>query len=283
MGFFIFSTRKNMNPNDFFTEQHHEAYSTEDHAIWQLLYERQMDILANRASSDFLAGLQQTGMTPEGVPFYAEITERLLAKTGWQLHPVVGIVPNDLFFKLLSEKKFPVTTWIRTRQQLEYLEEPDLFHDVFGHVPLLVDIKYCAFLEALGHLALKYIDNTLVIELLARLYWYTIEFGLQQTPDGIRIYGAGILSSPGESVYSLSQEPTKAFFNVQEIFHTPYIKEKFQSQYFIIKSLEQLYAQTPTLEALLHEELFLATTYTSAPEQYGVAKPVDSLALAATT
>lgn len=260
-----------------FIDQKYDAYTPADHQMWQRLYARQMEVLAPRAASGFLQGLEVLHMGPEGIPHYGRLSERLQQATGWTLVGVKGIVPNDVFFRLLAEKRFPVTTWIRKPEQMDYLEEPDLFHDVFGHVPLLADTAYCAFLEGLGHLAMQYMDNELAIELISRIYWFSIEFGLIAEPAGMRIYGAGILSSPGESVFCLSSEPPKAFFNLQELFHTPYIKHRMQDRYFVIDSYEQLYRSMEQLPALLARELQIAGTYRHDVMTYGLAIPRELL------
>jgi phenylalanine-4-hydroxylase len=168
-------------------------------------------------------------------------------------------VPDDEFFRLLTEKKFPATTWIRKMSELEYIEEPDMFHDVFGHVPLLTNALYCRFLEAMSQIALEYIGDPVAIELMSRLYWYTVEFGLINENEQLKIYGAGLLSSIGETLFSLTSiEPQREAFDLRNIFSAPYIKEKYQEKYFIIRSFEQLYESISNIRQLLNEQLAVA-------------------------
>lgn len=244
-------------------KQEYDKYTTEDHKVWSILFNKQMDVLAKRASKDFLKGLLTLGFEPEKVPNFDRLNEELEKRTGWQIYAVPGIVDNQKFFELFREKKFPATTWLRKMSQLEYLEEPDMFHDVFGHVPLLVNQPYVDFLEGLAHLALKDIEDEFSIEMITRIYWYTIEFGLIQVEKELKIYGAGILSSPGESIFSLSDTPPKHYFNIQELFHTPYIKHKMQDKYFVIESYDQLYKSLDDIELLLKKEKRLLANYTS--------------------
>ncbi|MBX3102604.1 MAG: phenylalanine 4-monooxygenase [Bacteroidetes bacterium] len=257
--------------------QEFEKYTPQDHQMWQRLYHRQMEVLHNRAASGFMDGLQALQMGPEGIPHYGQLSDRLEQVTGWRLQGVTGIVPNDVFFRLLARRQFPVTTWIRQPAQMDYLMEPDLFHDVFGHVPLLADTAYASFLEALGQLALPYMDNPLAIELLSRIYWFSVEFGLIAEDNALRIYGAGILSSPGESVFCLSPQVPRFYFNLQELFHTPYINHRMQDRYFVIESYDELYACTTRLPGLLDKELKLAQGFAHELLSYGLVIPRELL------
>lgn len=242
-------------------KQEYEKYTTEDHKVWSILFNRQMDVLSNRASTEFLEGLEKLGFEADRIPNFDEVNIKLKDLTGWKLKAVPGIVPNKDFFEMLDQKMFPATTWIRKMSQLDYLEEPDMFHDLFGHVPLLSNQNYVDFLQGLSKIALKGINNDFDVEMITRIYWYTIEFGLIKESDQLKIYGSGILSSSGESVYSLGQKPPKYLFNISEIFHTPYIKEKFQDKYFVIDSYEQLYNGIDDMSNLLKIENELIKTY----------------------
>jgi phenylalanine-4-hydroxylase len=164
----------------------------------------------------------------------------LLEHTGWKIYAVPGLIPNGSFFKLMVYKRFGATTWIRKREQLDYLEEPDLFHDTFGHIPLLADPVIAQYLHALALIAERHVNQEEVIEQIARLYWYTIEFGLVQEDGEIRICGAGILSSIGETRFALSPAANRVPFDLEQIIATPYIKDHFQEQYFVLDSMEQL-------------------------------------------
>lgn len=236
----------------FIEKQEYNKYTEEDHQVWKKLYLRQMKILPALAENDFMIGINSIGFNEEKIPSFNLLDEKLMAITGWSLAPVVGLIPNKEFFELLKSKKFPSSTWFRKLSELDYLEEPDMFHDIFGHVPLLTNKYFCQYLEKMSVIALNHIDNEHIIELISRLYWYTVEFGLIETEEGLRIYGAGILSSKGESEYSLfSDKPKRNRFNVLEILQTPYIKDKFQEQYWVIDSYEELYESLQELEGLL--------------------------------
>ena len=167
--------------------------------------------------------------------------------------PVVNnLIPNRAFFELMANRNFPATTWLRRRDQLDYLPEPDMFHDTFGHVPMLSNQAFCDFLEALSQIALRHIESEEAIAMISRLYWYTVEFGLIQEDDNLRIYGGGILSSLGETTYSLySSEPKRIPYDVETLLKTPYIIDHFQEQYFVIESYKQLYQSVAQIEAAL--------------------------------
>ncbi|PRY12670.1 phenylalanine 4-hydroxylase [Pontibacter ummariensis] len=239
--------------------QNYSTYTEENHQVWSILFDRQIKNLPDKAVPEFMKGLQKVGFKPDRIPNFAEVNERLKPLTGFEVVPAPGIVDDALFFGLIADKKFPATVWIRKMEQLDYLEEPDMFHDVFGHVPLLTIPVYCEFLAALSAMALEYLDRPDIIDRLTRIYWYTIEFGLFRKPgEAARIYGAGILSSVGESNLSVSAQSVKHGFDVQHILDTPYIKETYQSQYFCIESFDQLLHSLPQVaQAIqkLREEL----------------------------
>lgn len=236
-------------------QQQYENYTPEDFAVWKILFERQIKNLPGRATSEFMEGLHRIQFTPDRIPNFEETNPLLRSYTGWELRAVGGIVADDLFFKLLSEKKFPATTWLRKMEQLDYLEEPDMFHDVFAHIPLLTNQPFVDFLQAISKIALRHIDNPWAIELVTRIYWYTIEFGLIQEDGGIRIYGAGILSSAGETLYSLSDKPKRRPYDVAMVLDTPYRKDAFQEIYYVIDSYEALYASIPQIEEELAKQI----------------------------
>ncbi|WP_018478371.1 phenylalanine 4-monooxygenase [Pontibacter roseus] len=232
--------------------QNYSSYTPENHQVWTLLFDRQLHNLPNKAIPEFLQGLQKVGFSRERIPDFHEINQKLKPLTGFEVVAAPGIVDDALFFQLIANKQFPATVWVRTMAQLDYLEEPDMFHDVFGHVPLLTIPVYCEFLARLSGMALQYLDRPDIIDRLTRIYWYTIEFGLFRQPgQKARIYGAGILSSVGESKLSVSDESVKYEFDVQHILDTSYIKETFQSQYFCISSFEQLLESLPAIEEQL--------------------------------
>lgn len=243
--------------NSFFTQQVYENYNEEAFQVWKILYNRQKDVLTTRASQHFLAHIETLGFKAEKIPDFREVNKILEGLTGFEVVAVTGIIPDDLFFKLLAERKFPCSTWLRKMDQLDYLEEPDMFHDVYGHLPLLADIDYANFLEGLGELGVKYAKDEWGTHLLSRIYWYTIEFGLIKEDGANKIYGAGILSSSGESKYSLEEEGIKRSpFDIKAVLEASYAKDKFQTQYFILDSLETLYHSLP--EAGLQIKTLLA-------------------------
>lgn len=238
-------------------KQIYEDYTAEDFKVWQLLYDRQMGLLPDLADSAYLEGLEKIDFTANKIPDFDKLNAKLSAITGWQVTAVPGLIDNKPFFELLKDQIFPAATWFRKLKELEYLEEPDMFHDVFGHVPLLTNADFCGFLSGLSRVALRFIDNPEAIELIARLYWYTVEFGLiQEQGKPLRIYGAGILSSSGESVYSIKSEKPKRYkFDVEHIISFPYIKDRYQEQYFIINSYKELYDAVPKIEHVLEAQV----------------------------
>jgi len=231
--------------------QNYSSYTTENHTVWAILFERQFQNLQGKAIPEFFEGLEKVGFRRDRIPDFNEVNQRLKPLTGFEVVAAPGIVDDTLFFQLIANRKFPATVWIRNMDQLEYLEEPDMFHDVFGHVPLLTIPVYCEFLEQLSQLALQHTDRPDVIDLLTRIYWYTIEFGLFTVNGKPQIYGAGILSSVGESNLSVSDESIKYKFDVNHVLNTSYIKETFQSQYFHISDFRELLNALPALEEAL--------------------------------
>lgn len=234
-------------------QQIYDDYTAEHHKVWELLYGEQMELLQARATAPYLTGLDVAGFEPKRIPRFTAINKALKALTGWQVYAVPGIIDNKPFFELLAQRQFPATTWMRTLAQLKYIEEPDMFHDVFGHVPLLSEPHFAEFLNGLSQIALRHINHPSAVELLARIYWYTVEFGLIREEGTIKIYGAGILSSPGESIYSLGEKPEHRDFDLVTILETPYIKNTYQAQYYIIQSYEELYNSLPALSILVDQ------------------------------
>lgn len=234
-------------------KQIYANYKSEDFEVWKILYERQMENLPRAASQAFLAGLEKIRFAAEEIPEFERTNAILSELTGWKLAVVPGIVPDYTFFELMSNCRFPATTWLRKMKELDYLEEPDMFHDVFAHVPLLTNQDFVNFLQELSKIGLEYVGNDYAIEVLSRVYWFTVEFGLIQETQGLRIYGAGILSSAGETKFSLSDVPPKYDFDVQTIADTPYRKDVFQDRYFVIQSYEQLYESIPEIRRILKE------------------------------
>ncbi len=236
-------------------KQDYDAYGEEDFKVWKILYERQIVNLPKAASKAYLEGNEAVNFTSDRIADFAVVNDRLAKTTGWGIQVVPGLIDDDLFFGLLNNKRFPSSTWLRKMEQLDYLEEPDMFHDAFAHMPMLTNQPYVDFLQQLSGLALRHIDDKLAIDLLSRIYWFTIEFGLIKEAGELKIYGAGILSSAGETKFSLSDEPAHLPYDVRKILHTPYWKDKFQDKYFVIESYEQLFDSIPEIEQVLEEML----------------------------
>src|SRR5471030_1090057 len=208
--------------SDFTIEQNFSSYTAAEHAIWRTLFRRQERLLRNRACDAFLDGLTRLGVAADGIPDFRRLNAILSAATGWTIVAVPGLVPDAVFFEHLANRRFPSTCFIRRADQLDYLQEPDIFHDVYGHVPMLIEPVFADYMQAYGEGGLKALRLG-SLERLARLYWYTVEFGLIRTPAGLRIYGSGILSSKGESIYSLESEaPNRIGFDLLRIMRTDY-------------------------------------------------------------
>ena len=221
-------------------------YTPTDHDVWRQLYERQRTLLVGRASDEFLTAQDAMGMTPDAIPKFEELNAVLKAATGWEIVGVEGLLPELTFFDHLANRRFPVTWWIRTPTQLDYLAEPDLFHDLFGHVPLLMNPMFANYMAAYGRGGVKAhgIGPEALVNL-TRLYWYTVEFGLIKQKDGLRIYGSGIVSSMGESIYCLeSDAPNRIGFDLERIMRTRYRIDSYQKTYFVTDSFEQLIQAT---------------------------------------
>jgi phenylalanine-4-hydroxylase len=229
---------------DWTIDQDWARYTAEEHATWDRLFERQAKMLPGRATPEFLEGLDVLRMSKPGIPDFAELNERLMKATGWQVVAVPGLVPDEVFFDHLAERRFVAGRFIRRPDQLDYLQEPDIFHDVFGHVPLLANPVFADYMEAYGKGGQR-AAGAGAIDKLARLYWYTVEFGLVRSPEGMRIYGAGIVSSYGESVFSLDDpSPNRIGFDLKRLMRTRYRIDDYQQNYFVIDSFEELLRYT---------------------------------------
>ena len=229
---------------DHTIEQNWEAYTEDEHAVWRLLFERQQKLLKRRACREYLDGLQQLGVAAHGIPDFRRLSDILDRTTGWRIVAVPGLVPDDVFFAFLAARRFPSTCFIRRRDQLDYLQEPDVFHDIAGHVPMLMNPVFADYIQAYGQGGLKAVHLGHLGHL-ARLYWYTVEFGLIATEEGLRIYGSGILSSAGESVYSLEDlHPHRLRFDLRRVMRTQYHIDRYQETYFVIDDFAQLFAAT---------------------------------------
>jgi phenylalanine-4-hydroxylase len=227
-------------------EQPWSTYRTEDHATWATLFRRQDEILQHRAAREFIDNQKKFGMTPDAIPKFEDLNKVLRKATGWELIGVEGLLPELTFFDHLANRRFPVTWWIRRPDQIDYISEPDLFHDLFGHVPLLLNPVFADYIQAYGKGGVKaHSIGSDALMNLTRLYWYTVEFGLIKQDDGLRIYGSGIVSSKGESIYCLeSSAPNRIGFDLERIMRTRYRIDTYQKTYFVIDSYEQLMQAT---------------------------------------
>jgi phenylalanine-4-hydroxylase len=227
---------------DWTIDQDWAAYAPAEHEVWLTLYERQLELLPGRACDPFLKGLEALDLHRAGIPEFARINEELKRLTGWSVVAVPGLVPDEIFFEHLANRRFPAGRFIRRPDQLDYLQEPDVFHDVFGHVPMLTDPVFADYMQAYGQGGLRARGLGRLTNL-ARLYWYTVEFGLLETAQGLRIYGAGIVSSRAESLFALDDpSPNRLGFDLERVMRTPYRIDDFQQVYFVIPSLEALLA-----------------------------------------
>jgi phenylalanine-4-hydroxylase len=226
---------------DFRVDQHYEHYTADEHAIWRTLFERQVGMLPEYAAPEFMAGLRLLGVDAHRIPVLEEASERLKRLTGFEVIGVPGLIPEADFFAHLAERRFPVTVWMRRRDELDYLVEPDLFHDFFGHLPMLAHTVFANFIQAYGAIGAHARDQA-SLKMLARLYWYTVEFGLVTTSKGLRAYGAGILSSSGETVYATrASGPARIAFDLQRVLRTNYLIDAYQKTYFVLDDIEQLF------------------------------------------
>ncbi|MDO8379744.1 phenylalanine 4-monooxygenase [Phenylobacterium sp.] len=225
---------------DWTIDQDWAAYTPAEHQVWMTLYERQAKLLPGRACDAFLHGLDALDLHRGGIPDFSRINEELDRLTGWRVVAVPGLVPDAMFFEHLANRRFPAGRFIRRPEQLDYLQEPDIFHDVFGHVPMLTDPVFADYMQAYGEGGLRALGRG-QLHNLARLYWYTVEFGLLETSEGLRIYGAGIVSSHAESIFALDDpSPNRLGFDLERVMRTPYRIDDFQQVYFVIPSLQAL-------------------------------------------
>ncbi len=215
-------------------------YSKEEHQIWTVLFERQMKLLPGRACDEFLSGLDSLNINSKSIPQLPELSQRLKAKTGWQVAPVAALISAREFFELLAQKYFPAATFIRCEEELNYVQEPDIFHEIFGHCPMLTDSVYAEFVHDFASKVLTFPESDW--PLLQRMFWYTVEFGLIKTPKGLRAYGGGILSSISETVYSVESDiPLRVRFEPIAAFRMPYRIDMLQPVYFVIDDYQVLY------------------------------------------
>jgi len=225
---------------DWTIDQGWENYSAAEHAVWNTLFQRQIALLPGRACREFLRGMADLPIGPDEIPDFRRLSDVLMRRTGWQVVAVPGLVPDEVFFEHLANRRFPAGHFIRTREELDYLEEPDVFHDVFGHVPMLLDPVIADYVQAYGVGGLR-AQRLGVLQKLARVYWYTVEFGLVMEDAGLRIYGAGIVSSHAETAFALDDpSPNRIRFDLARVLRTNYRIDDFQETYFVLGDLEEL-------------------------------------------
>ena len=225
-------------------EPHQTDYSADDHRVWDDLFARQMQVLPGRAATAFLKGLERLDLGRGGVPDFARLSAELGALTGWSVVPVPMLIPDHVFFWHLANRRFPAGNFIRPRERFDYIEEPDVFHDVFGHVPMLTDPVFADYMQEYGRAGWKAMRYNR-LKALGALYWYTVEFGLIMEAEGLRAYGAGILSGPTEAVFALeAQSPNRIMLHVDRVMRTDYAIDDLQPTYFVIESFADLYRQT---------------------------------------
>ncbi|HAU21254.1 MAG TPA: phenylalanine 4-monooxygenase [Erythrobacter sp.] len=237
--------QKPAHVGDDWVEPAQTAYTSEDNQIWDDLFARQMNILPGRAATAFMEGLEKLDLGRGGVPEFGKLSEELGTLTGWSVIPVPMLIPDHVFFWHLANRRFPAGNFIRTRETFEYIQEPDVFHDVFGHVPMLTDPVFADYMQEYGRAGWKAMRYNR-LKALGSLYWYTVEFGLiEEAPGDIRAYGAGILSGPTEVVFATqAKSPNRIMLNVDRVMRTDYVISDLQPTYFVIESFEDLYRQT---------------------------------------
>ncbi|HRX87994.1 MAG TPA: phenylalanine 4-monooxygenase [Steroidobacteraceae bacterium] len=226
---------------DYQVAQDYDSYTVDEQAIWRELYARQLKLLPQYAAPEFCAGVQSLGASPDSIPRLTDASTSLQNLTGWQVIGVPGLIPEEHFFAHLAARRFPVTVWMRRRDELDYLVEPDLFHDFFGHLPMLTHRVFADYVQAYGVLGTR-APHAGALKMLARLYWYTVEFGLIEGSRGLQAYGAGILSSSGETVYALRAEnPQRLTFDLERVLRTDYLIDAYQKTYFVLASFDELF------------------------------------------
>lgn len=231
---------------DWTVRQGWSSYTRGHHDLWRQLCDRQFELVKDYAASEFLSALEIFDLGAE-IPRFEAASEILRNRTGWEIVGVPGLLPAENFFRHLAARRFPVTTWMRNREEFDYIVEPDLFHDFFGHVPLLVHQPYADFMELYGRRGLEAVELD-GLEMLSRLYWYTIEFGLLRGEGGLRVYGAGILSSPGETRFAIDDpRPHRVDFDILRCLRTDYKIDEYQKTYFVIDSYSQIFEELETV------------------------------------
>jgi len=243
-GVFTAPLKRPAHVGEDWLEPAQRSYGAEEHTTWNKLFARQVELLPRRACDAFLVGLDKLGLGHGGIPDFGDLSEQLGALTGWSVVAVPMLIPDHVFFWHLANRRFPAGNFIRSRESFDYIQEPDVFHDVFGHVPMLTDTVFADYMQAYGRAGWKAMRHNR-LKALGALYWYTVEFGLVRQAEGLRIYGAGILSGPREAVFALeARSPNRVMLDVDRVMRTDYVIDDLQPTYFVIESFEDLYRQT---------------------------------------
>lgn len=247
---------------DYTVDQNWKHYTAAEHNTWKTLYSRLDEMLPRFACNEFTDGMRRLDIGRDAIPEFASLSKRLSALTGWQVVAVPGLVPDAVFFEHLANRRFPAGNFIRRADQLDYIEQPDVFHDVFGHVPMLAHPVFADYMQAYGKGGLRALNSFGALPNLARLYWYTVEFGLIQTTAGVKVYGAGIASSLAETPYAVDDpSPNRVSFEIERVMRTKYRIDDFQETYFVIESFEQLFGETYRDFAQIYERLETGATH----------------------
>ena len=234
--------------------QEHASYTDEDFEVWRILFERQMETLAGKVCDEFFAGLEALGLEAGTIPEFESFGDRLEAASGWRVQAVDGQLSGRDYWGLISNRRFPSATTLRGRHELSHAKDPDMFHDVFGHLPLLADPAYQAFLRGMSRIALEHLEEPMMMRRLGRAYKWTIEYGVMRSDDGQRIYGAGLISSSKEIDHVFGDAAQKLPFSVEGAFATKHVPASLQPSYFVIESFQQLLESLPEIERTLRRE-----------------------------
>ncbi|WP_306643784.1 phenylalanine 4-monooxygenase [Sanyastnella coralliicola] len=238
-------------------KQQYNKYTPEDQEVWNILFERQIKNLQGKCDVNYLRCLESFApvLNAEHIPDFEKVNEFMSSRNGWEIHVVPGLIPVEEFFSLLAEKKWCSSTWLRTKAQLDYLEEPDMFHDIFGHLPLLLDDVFASFMERFGKIGANHLNEPIVLTALQRLYWFTVEFGLSAVEGQEQIYGAGIISSFGETNHVFENQIMKHPFDLEQVINHAFVNNEIQMEYYVIQEFSDLYNAVERLEALISEGL----------------------------
>jgi phenylalanine-4-hydroxylase len=247
---------------DFTIDQHWERYDATQHGLWKTLFAHQAEVLPGRATPEFLEGLTKLKLEADRIPEFERLSDALEKQTGWRIVAVPSLVPDATFFDHLANRRFPAGQFIRSPDELDYIEEPDVFHDVFGHVPMLAHPVFANYMQAYGKGGQRALKEFGALTNLARLYWYTVEFGLIEKPEGLRIYGSGIVSSRAESIYAVENlSPNRIHFELERVMRTDYRIDDFQESYFVIGSFDELFEETYKDFAAIYKRLAKGANY----------------------